>query len=165
MSDGRFGHLVMRRMVGLKSAYQVHACKDAVALERRHRVAMRRQRGRSFDSPFQPSVYINEGRWLVDCPHCGSGVALVRTSDAGAGHETRGSRFTGRCFGCGAVYRGLPSPVDGDVLAALEVILLTRPIAAQNWVGESLQELVRENAVHGGLDLTAWMAWKGAVTP
>lgn len=79
---------------------------------------------------------VNHGRWLVDCPACGSGAF------------THPEWRLACCANCGAVYRGVNFPEQIEEVTRL---LLERPRReTQNWVaGEALWKLRFENRVHG----------------
>lgn len=86
-------------------------------------------------------AYANHGRWVADCPrpYCTSAMALLREQET---------------FVCeGAVDScGITSPIQWpNDPAAVELILMQRPaFATRNWVlGETLEDLIRENAEHG----------------
>lgn len=77
---------------------------------------------------------VNHGRWLTDCPHCGSGIMT------GRGWEEA------RCFECGACTRVVwPAEIDG-----IEALLRMRPIPNRNWEpGERLRVLFADNVRRG----------------
>ena len=88
-------------------------------------------------------VYVNHGRWVVDCPNCNS-AQLASRSDR---------RFW--CVDCRNVWvQGKwvmvtwPSAADE---AAIESVLDRRPHARNaNWrPGESVADLIAENTAHG----------------
>lgn len=91
---------------------------------------------------FQPTrrietiaMYVNDGRWIGDCPHCASGM-----------HAEPGWLDI-RCLGCGRFYNNVTWPTD---LTAIEDELLVRPIRNQNAnVGETVDGLSRENLDRG----------------
>lgn len=93
----------------------------------------------------------NWGRWVARCPApwCTNAVALDR------GQVTFGCAGMG---GCGASGH-LVWPADPD---AVETILTMRPVpATRNWLsGETLEQLLLENAAHGIVD----PAWDAAAT-
>lgn len=84
------------------------------------------------------TVYINEGRWLVDCP-CGSGVIV--TPEWGS---------TAWCFGeaCGRVLTAIAMPDDPN---RIEQIMLDRPDPRTRNMqpDESISDLILENAAIG----------------
>lgn len=83
-------------------------------------------------------VRVNWSRWIADCPDpfCGSAMR-VRPGDEST-----------RCLDCGATMGPLIWPPDPD---GIETILAMRPDAyTRNWLpGETLGDLLTENAVHG----------------
>lgn len=82
-------------------------------------------------------VYVNDGRWLADCPTCAGGVAA-------------GPDFAeGACLGCGTVYP-LVHPSPAQVQAAVELLAL-RPPQNRNWRPslETVDHLEQENAARG----------------
>lgn len=86
-------------------------------------------------------AYVNEGRWVVDCPTC-AGAQLACLSDP---------RFM--CNECGNAevggrFRPVVLPV-ARTREALARILEPRPTANQHWrPGETLADLRRENRAH-----------------
>ena len=86
-------------------------------------------------SEMQPiSAYINEGRWLVDCP-CGNGAPVLPQESAAV------------CFSCGSVHTNVSMPADAD---AIERVLLRRKFRRnQNWFqSETVEQLQEENERH-----------------
>ena len=89
-------------------------------------------------------AYVNHGRWLVDCPFCGS-TQIAAKSDR---------RFLcAGADGCanaqvGGAYIPVVWPKDAD---RIEAELLQRPTPNnRNWMpGETVKDLRRENAEHG----------------
>jgi hypothetical protein len=88
-------------------------------------------------------AFVNEGRWVVNCPECFSGAAV----DVDEG--------VARCYECGAVYATatetlvLPSP---QTIAAIDEALGARgDRRAMNWTGETTAALRRENKQHGAV--------------
>lgn len=81
----------------------------------------------------------NCGRWIARCPrpYCTNALALEREQ---AGFVCEGG------LACGMA-APLEWPADPD---AIEAILLQRPVpTTRNWLpGETLQQLLEENAVH-----------------
>jgi hypothetical protein len=105
-------------------------------------------------------AFMASGRWVARCPVCGTAERAGRCDDGRPG-GLEAARFT--CVpgsldapavglvlprrGCG--WRG---PVEWPAnIADLERVLLARPAAVtRNWVpGESLWDLISENAAHG----------------
>lgn len=90
----------------------------------------------------------NWGRWIARCPrpHCTNALALAPMQDM---YECYGPG------GCGYVGR-VSWPADPQ---AIEALLAMRPVArTQNWQpGETLEELISENATHGCLP-AEWLA-------
>jgi hypothetical protein len=88
-------------------------------------------------------AYVNQGRWIVDCPDC------------------RGAEFVWLagppimlCASCwnqmiGGLWRPVALP-DAETLATVTMILIDRPLALnRNWTpGETLTELANENLAH-----------------
>ena len=82
------------------------------------------------------AAYVNEGRWVADCPNCGSGIALDR------------DWADGRCLGLayGFVYP-ITWPSNAD---AIESALIVRNRLNQSWVTtETVSDLHAENTAHG----------------
>ena len=95
--------------------------------------------------PGEPELraYVNHGRWVVDCPFCGS-AQLASESDR--------RFFCAGSDGCAnhqAGHRFLPVRWP-DQAAEIEEILLERPQAVnQNWQpGETLTRLLEENGAN-----------------
>lgn len=85
-------------------------------------------------------AYVNQGRWVVDCPDCNNAQLACKTDP----------RFL--CNECGNVVVGnLWRPVTWPPnVAGIETVLEVRPIANQNWTpGETIQDLVAENTLMG----------------
>ncbi len=89
---------------------------------------------------------VNDGRWIVQCPHCG-GAQLASPGWA---------RFL--CCDCanvafGGRWLGVEWP-DDDLVAAGEAALGARPdVLTRNWdpTSETIGALLAENVIHGGL--------------
>jgi hypothetical protein len=86
--------------------------------------------------PHVLTAYVNDGRWLADCPHCGSGIII-------------GPVWTvAICLGCYSRYASPPMPAERE---AIEAALSDRPQAAQNWRPfESVAGLIAENLQRKG---------------
>lgn len=100
-------------------------------------------------------VFMSWGRWVARCP-TGCGVIEQRgRCDDGTIGGLGCDRFTCRAShgGCG-LRCGVAWPAD---IADLERVLLARPIPAnRNWTpGQTLLQLVAENAAHGILPAAA----------
>lgn len=106
--------------------------------------------------PGPVAVRVNWGRWLADCPACGSALAVEPGSRVlgapvwehdGAAWVRVG--FREGCWDCGA-RTDLVWP-DGAFVDGVERLLAMRPHAqTRNWQpGETLHDLLRENAAHG----------------
>ena len=76
--------------------------------------------------------YVNQGRWVADCPHCNSGIAVVTTGAP-----------QGCCMDCGRHY-AIMMPADIPKAVGL---LSERPVANRNWrpENESVADLAAEN--------------------
>lgn len=92
-------------------------------------------------SPGSPLVvYLNHGRWVVECPDC-HGAQLACWTDR---------RFL--CNECGNIavtglWRAIAWPADRE---AIEAVLALRPEVNQNWLpGETVAALKAESAAHG----------------
>lgn len=83
------------------------------------------------------AAYVNESRWVADCPACGGGIAVwSEMADC-------------CCYDCGRVYRAVfPPPRD---VARAEAVLNARPESARNWRpdAEKVDDLKVENLVRG----------------
>jgi hypothetical protein len=76
---------------------------------------------------------VNHGRWIADCPACGSGM------------WTHPDWRLACCGECGAVYTGVEFPGEIDQITTL---LLLRPRDRQNWFPhETARDLLAENLV------------------
>ena len=103
--------------------------------------------GRTGDAMFDPELvdrtkdepleaYANHGRWMADCPVCGSGVAAWTENPRGC------------CLECGTVWT-VTFPADHR---DAEEVLVLRPLENRNWrprAGEPIGFLALENAEHG----------------
>lgn len=79
---------------------------------------------------------VNWGRWIVDCTTCTSALALPPGTEAM------------QCWDCGAIVPLIVWPPD---VASIEAVLAYRPDPnTRNWEpGETVTDLIAENAVHG----------------
>ena len=95
------------------------------------------------DAKAGPAIaYVNEGRWVADCPTAGCGGAMVLM---------RGTPFfCGNCLNVEIGHRWRPVrwPADRQLI---ERALAPRMLPEQaNWLpGETVELLVVENAMHG----------------
>ena len=77
-------------------------------------------------------AYVNEGRWVADCPHCGAGMLCAAANPATC------------CLGCGRVFSVTWPKRADEAVALLEV----RPVRNQNWnIDEPVDALRNENAL------------------
>lgn len=86
------------------------------------------------------TAYINQGRWIAECPDCHGAQLACRTD----------RRFL--CNDCGNIAVGnLWRPVDWPVdLDRIEDVLTRRPVENQNWdPWQTAEDLQVENAAHG----------------
>ena len=83
-----------------------------------------------------PVAYVNHGRWLANCLHCGGAMLTHREWHLAC------------CGECGSVYAQVLFP---DEASSIEAVLLRRPTSAsQNWTpGETIEMLTDENSQHG----------------
>lgn len=109
---------------------------------------------------YRPRARVNHGRWVVDCasPLCVSAMTLGPDREDRTGRVWPGlalGQVTMVCRDCGGVTDGVEWPPDP---AGIELILSWRPDPEnRSWEpGETLADLLRENAEHGlpvpGLD-------------
>lgn len=106
------------------------------------------------DTAAEPAIaYVNEGRWLADCPTTGCAGAMLLLEDA--------PFMCGACFNAAAGYRYRPVewPARSDH-QAIEAILVERPAPqTRNWTGraraawgkaegETIEDLIAENERH-----------------
>lgn len=91
-------------------------------------------------APLGVAAYVNEGRWVVECPDC-LGAQLAAREDR---------RFLCHCCGnvaIGGHWRPVAWPED---VPGIEAALELRPEVNAHWLpGESVAHLKRENAEHG----------------
>ena len=90
-------------------------------------------------------AFVNRGRWIVICPHCGGGEYAWE----------EGAFFCCSCLNSymGHKYRRLAFPEDRQ---AIEDALVVRPLANRNWnPKETVEDLVKENEEHTAELLTA----------
>lgn len=111
-----------REVVGWQSEDHMLAAIVARAQRRGFRVTR---------DPRQLVAYVNEGRWLVDCPRCNNGIPVSPDwSIAG-------------CRACGRVYSAVVFPSEFHIIEAL---LHERDFEHQQWKpGESVKALRDEN--------------------
>jgi hypothetical protein len=82
--------------------------------------------------------YVNEDRWVGDCPYCNSGIAGVYRAPVCV------------CLDCGREMLA-EFPPEPDVSVA-EVVLAARPETNRNWrpdLGEDVDDLKVENVTRG----------------
>lgn len=102
-------------------------------------------------------VRVNWGRWIADCPGCGSALHVEHFQqqlgahvwyDDGDGRAVQGPFLAG-CWDC-SLQTDLVWPAEG-IVRGVERLLGMRPEPrTRNWtVAESLHELALENAAHG----------------
>lgn len=106
-------------------------------------------------------VYVNRGRWLVDCPNeecCWAYAALTADGRPRYQYACRGDS-KGR--GCGTMF-ALVWPALDEAEAITEVLAARSLRATRNWYpNETVEHLMKENADHlVGRDL-AWLAEQG----
>lgn len=87
-------------------------------------------------------AYVNEARWVADCPNCNGGIAASPRSPIGA------------CLDCGYIY-AIAFP-DEKTISDVEDILGERPAKNRNWYPqrESVEFLAIENEAHMGRSRT-----------
>ena len=80
------------------------------------------------------SAYINEGRWVADCPNCNGGMLT--------------SPVVAVCFchDCGTIYEAMHP--DPESVSGAEKVLANRPVRNRNWYPdrEDVADLQAENA-------------------
>lgn len=104
--------------------------------------------GRVLVTHAQPLVaYVNRGRWVADCHHCGAGIAIDPDSQSAP------------CLECFRVYTAIDIPLNRH---AIEEALAVRPVKHQHWgylrgvarnanvPGESLADLARDEGERRG---------------
>ncbi len=65
-------------------------------------------------------AYVNDGRWVADCPHCRTGIALDPAWPGGC------------CWGTGC-YRTFSAVIWPDDRIEIEEALVGRPLMNQHW--------------------------------
>jgi hypothetical protein len=102
--------------------------------------------------PVVAVVYMNWGKWVADCPRpfCLNAEQFGRCDDGtigGLGGELFHCRDDTRHGGCGLT---CPAQWPANV-EDLEAVILARPVpGTRNWrPGETLDDLIHENAAHG----------------
>lgn len=92
-----------------------------------------------FDDTLEPvPAFVNKGRWIAVCPHCGGGEYAWE----------EGFFFCCSCLNSymGHRYRRLVFPEDR---IAIEDALAVRPLENRNWtIKETVADLVKENQDH-----------------
>lgn len=87
----------------------------------------------------RPKAYVNQGRWVADCPNCNGGIAVSMT-DA-----------TGACFDCGSIY--VINKPNANQIARAEFLLSVRLLDRnRNWDrhrDEDLDDLAAQNIANG----------------
>ena len=82
-------------------------------------------------------AYVNEGRWVADCPYCNGGIAIPMKTQ----HDAA-------CYDCGRIYKNIDRP-SGSELRQAEHELEKRPMNRnRNWnrhSGEKVSNLQQEN--------------------
>lgn len=113
------------------------------------------------DQDDHASVYVSDNRWVVDCPICGSGVAVGR------------QRRKWPCWECGTVIvADWPTPAEEKAVVAA---LIERIPRLRNWVGDpvvaakrrtvpdTVESLIHDNETRG-LDHHSWTTPRTWVT-
>lgn len=83
-------------------------------------------------------AFVNHGRWLVICPHCGGGEKVWEEGLM-------------MCFSCFNSYIGhkLRKTSFPKYRRQIEELLILRPLDNRNWeLNEKVEDLERENAEH-----------------
>lgn len=103
-------------------------------------------------SDFVPSnrhlkAYVNEGRWVADCPRCNGGIAVWAGMPDAA------------CYDCGRIFSDIKFPKDRDRVRAERVLSKRKSTRRMHWDpdNESVEDLKVENAVQG-VDFTEDLA-------
>lgn len=106
------------------------------------------QRGALVISPRQLIAYVNDGRWIADCPHCRAGMML----------DPEWTRFPCLGAGCYRLYSDVLWPPN---VRAIEEALYRRPMRNQHWGTErgtkrdpglpveTVDDLEQDNGRHG----------------
>lgn len=82
-------------------------------------------------------AYVNEGRWVADCPCCHAGISIHPRWSFAA------------CLGCCTTFTAIAIP---DEWEAGEVALCARPATRQHWrPGETREMLQAETVAQGGV--------------
>jgi hypothetical protein len=96
---------------------------------------------------FRVAAFMSAGRWVARCPRCTSAEMRGRCDDGTTG-GLDADRFVCREShgGCGFTC-GVDWP---STITQIEALLIPRPPVHRNWQpGETLQDLLAENAEHG----------------
>lgn len=82
-------------------------------------------------------AYLNNGRWVADCPNCRNGLPI----------HPEWTKTACRGNGCGRIFINVVVPENWR---AIESTVTMRPVANRNWQdGESVEFLQGENVLHG----------------
>lgn len=120
---------------------QAHAIStpDEYAARARAFLEARGQPPALSEATSQPTAYVNDGRWVCDCPRAFCNNSPSVSPDWGIAI----------CLECGTVSR----PMLPAFPASVERILLARPDARMRHFrpqdGETIRDLLKENAAHG----------------
>lgn len=68
--------------------------------------------------------YVSLGRWVADCPHCNSGIAIHPEWSIAA------------CLGCHRVFRDIRMPAAWK---QIDEVLAFRPVVNQHWLSSAVR--------------------------
>lgn len=92
------------------------------------------------DSSARVNVYVNEGRWVVDCPDCAGAQLAARTDRRFMCNECANVTIQGK-------WRPVVWPQEES---GIEQALASRPPRNAHWrPGETVTDLIAENARNG----------------
>ena len=145
--DDRVRLLIMRHRYDALSCIatpregMAHCATHAQYVARHHEEMTAKRRGfpaLGFREPWPEAPgaepFVVDGKWIVVCACGDAPMASPEWDEA-------------RCFGCGAIYRGLVWPADR---LEIESMLLRRPAAVRTWLpGETVDDLREQNLSHG----------------
>jgi hypothetical protein len=122
----------LRTAEGVRQAWQTWSATEGFIRHGRRELS-----AELVDTGLTIKAYVNEGRWVADCPLCAGGIATWPANPDAA------------CLQCGSVYRvEHPSP---EIVREAEAALFARPVRNRHWVpeAETTQDLRHDNIRRG----------------
>jgi len=124
----------MNKIAGPIEGHGHSGVRDVESYRAVHTAAMKRAEKDTHEVEAPQDAYVNNGRWVVNCTCNGAGL-------------TSPSFKISRCFDCGRVYTHITFPKEAKKIE--EALTARHDQSSRNWNGETLQQLLDENAEYG----------------